>query len=153
MFHSTNKRPFLLDGSIFIDERGLVISFNNFNFNNIKRFYQVENFNSSIIRAFHGHKKEAKYVRVLSGAILVCLVEISNFVEPDKNAQIEKFVLSEQKPQILYIPPHYANGFKILQPKTKVIFYSTSDLKSSKKDDFRFPYNYWGEKIWELIKK
>ena len=35
---------------------------NDFNFENVKRFYQVENHRQGFIRAWHGHKKEGKYI-------------------------------------------------------------------------------------------
>ncbi|MFW9896171.1 MAG: NAD-dependent epimerase/dehydratase family protein, partial [Candidatus Thorarchaeota archaeon] len=54
----------LIKGGIAIDDRGSVSFANDFNFYGIKRFYQVQNFKTSTIRAFHGHSKEAKYVYV-----------------------------------------------------------------------------------------
>lgn len=143
----------IIKGGISVDERGKVSFVNGFNFQNIKRFYIVENSSLDIVRAFHGHLKEAKYVFVFSGSALVSVVKINHTTNPDRNAEVHQFILSEKEPNILYIPPGYANGFKSLEKNTKVIFFSTSFLEESKNDDFRFPYDYWGKDIWNNSKK
>lgn len=136
-------------GDIYTDSRGQIGFVNDFNFKGVKRFYQIENVNTDIIRAFHGHKKEAKYVYVAVGSILLCAVYIDNFKNPSKKTPIQRYILTDKKPQVIYIPPHFANGFRALETGTKVIFYSTSSLKASKVDDYRFPYDYWGANIWQ----
>jgi len=138
----------LIKGGVSIDERGSVNFVNDFDFKKIKRFYLVENSSLDIVRAFHGHLKEAKYVFVISGSILMSVVKIDHAINPDKNIKVEQFVLSEKEPNVLFIPSGYANGFKSLEKKTKVIFFSTSSLEESKSDDFRFPYDYWGKQVW-----
>lgn len=138
-----------IKGGIFKDKRGQVSFVNGFTFKDIKRFYQVENIDQKYIRAFHGHQTEAKYVYVVSGAILLCAVYLDNLKFPSKKNKVQRFILSDKKPEIVYIPPKYANGFKALRPNTKVIFFSTSKLEESLEDDYRFPPDYWGQKVWE----
>ncbi len=58
----------LIPGNVFADDRGFLRFINDFNFENVKRFYQVENHRQGFIRAWHGHKKEAKYVYVSKGS-------------------------------------------------------------------------------------
>lgn len=144
------QEPKTLDGNLSIDDRGSVRFVNDFDFAGVKRFYQVENFDQNIIRAFHGHMREAKYAYVVSGSVLICVVPIDHKINPSKKAKVQRFVLSSQKPSVLYIPPAHANGFKSLTDDAKIIFFSTSSLEESKGDDFRFPHNYWGEKIWTV---
>ena len=145
----SKKIPNILQGGIAVDDRGTVKFVNDFNFNDVKRFYQVENFSINTIRAFHGHTKEEKYVYVTKGSAIICAVKIDDFVNPSKKQKVNRFVLSDKKPQILYIPSGYANGFKILEKDTSIIFFSTSTLKQSENDDFRFPYDLWGKSIWK----
>lgn len=142
-------KPRLIEGMIFTDDRGTLRVVNEFNFEKVKRFYQVENWSLNTIRAFHGHLKEAKYVYVTSGAMLVNLVKLTNKYKPSTKAAVERFVLTSGKPSVLYIPPGYANGFKALVPNSSVMFWSTSTLEQSKGDDYRFPSDYWGKEIWE----
>jgi len=143
------KKVKLITGEIFKDKRGNLKFINQFNLGEIKRFYQVENSNTKIIRAFHGHFKEAKFVWVVSGSILLCTVFLDHKKNPSKSGKVERFILKADNPQIVYIPPSFANGFRALETDTKVIFFSTSTLEESKKDDFRFPANYWGEEVWQ----
>src|SRR3989338_4213902 len=131
----------LIDGGLAVDDRGTVRFVNDFDFNGVKRFYQVENHQKGFIRAWHGHKKESKYVYVSSGTALVGVVDL-------KTQKIRKFILSDKKPQVLWIPPNHANGFMNLEDNTDVLFFSTSTLKESAGDDIRFPYNQWD--IWEI---
>lgn len=134
----------LLEGNIFIDDRGSVSFVNCFDFNSIKRFYQVSNHRQNYIRAWHGHKLEEKYVYVSSGAALIGAVPLNSMnVESCK-----KFVLSSTKPSILKIPAGYANGFKNLTENTIIQFFSTTTLEEAKGDDYRFPFDLvdiWGE--------
>jgi dTDP-4-dehydrorhamnose 3,5-epimerase-like enzyme len=48
-------------------------------------FTWSRNHAAGFIRAWHGHKKEAKYVLVVKGSALVCAVGIDNWVNPSKH--------------------------------------------------------------------
>ena len=98
----------------------------------------------------HGHLHEGKYVYVVKGSAIIIAVELDNIKTPSKNAKLHRFVLSDKKPQIIFIPPKYAHGFRPLEKDTRLIFFSTSTLEESKDDDYRFPADYWGKSIWEI---
>lgn len=141
----------LIQGGIAIDDRGQIQFCNNFDFKEIKRFYAVSNHQPQFIRAWHGHKKETKYVLVISGAAIVAAVKIDNWEKPDKNAEVHRFTLSEKKPCILKIPAGHANGFKTLTADTKIMFFSTSTLEESMGDDFRYDAYYWD--AWNIVER
>lgn len=143
-------QPKIYQGNTHTDERGNIRFVNDFEFKDVKRFYQIENAEKDYVRAFHGHEREAKYVHVVTGSILIYAIYVENFQNPSKDSPINKFFLSETNPQVLYIPPHYANGFKTLEKHTKVIFYSTSLLKESEEDDYRIASNFWGDELWKI---
>jgi len=134
----------LLQGDTFTDDRGKLRFVNKFDFSDVKRFYQVENHRQGFIRAWHGHQKEGKYVYVANGSALVGVVPLDEGFE---YAEPKRFVLTSEKPQILWIPPRYANGFMNLKEDTIIMFFSTSTLEESRGDDIRFPYDKWN--IWE----
>lgn len=138
--------PRLLNGGLAVNARGTVSFVNQFKFPGVKRFYMVENSNKNAVRAWHGHKNEEKYVFVVSGEALIGAVKINNWKNPSKKTKIYRFLLSSKNPSILYIPKGYANGFKSLTQDSKLIFFSTSTLAQSEKDDFRFDAKYWN--IW-----
>lgn len=130
----------IFNGGVAVDDRGCVKFVNDFDFYNVKRFYQVENFSKGFIRAWHGHRHEGKYVYVTSGSILVGIVNM-------ETEHIQKYVLSEKQPKILWIPPGNYNGFKSLEENTKIMFFSTSTLNESIGDDIRKDYDKWN--IWD----
>ena len=148
-----SKKPRLIEGGIAVDKRGKISFVNGFNFKGVKRFYIIENASTEIIRAFHGHKKEEKYVLVVTGSALIVAVKIDDFSKPSKDMIPQRFILSSQKPALLHIPGGYANGSRILEKGTKILFFSTASLKESQADDYRFPYDYWGKDIWRTQNK
>ena len=148
-----NKEPYLITGGISFDDRGSVSFVNEFNFKKIKRFYMVENYQQNFVRAWHAHKNESKYALVTKGSAIVSAVEIDDWKQPSKDKKIFKFILSESKPAIVFIPNGFANGFKSLTKDMKIIFFSTSTLEESKNDDFRFDANYFGSDVWKIIER
>lgn len=135
----------VINGGVAVDDRGSVRFVNDFNFENVKRFYQVQNHRRGFIRAWHGHNNEGKYVYVASGSALVAAVPM-NAREGDISA-VSKYVLSDVSPKILFIPAGHYNGFMSLEENTRIIFFSTSTIEESKGDDIRKPYDCWN--VWE----
>ncbi len=144
------RPPRLIPGGMAVDDRGQLNFANDFSFAGIKRFYTVENFSTEVVRAFHGHLKEDKYVLVANGSAIVAAVALDDPVRPSKDARLHRFVLSDRQPQILHIPAGYANGFRALEPRTKIIFFSTSTLDDANTDDYRFSHDYWGADVWKV---
>lgn len=138
----------LLKGGISVDDRGTVSFVNEFHFHDVKRFYVVENHKRGFVRAWHAHKNEAKYVLAIKGSAVVAAVKIDNWQAPSKDAEVNRFVLSEKSPSVLYIPAGYANGFMSLTDDAKVVFFSTSQLEDSLNDDIRFDARYWD--VWQI---
>jgi dTDP-4-dehydrorhamnose 3,5-epimerase-like enzyme len=132
---------YLLNGDLETDDRGTIRFVNDFDFKNVKRFYQINNHNKGFIRAWHGHKKEDKYIYVASGSALVGVVNL-------KTEEMEKYVLTAKKPRVLWVPAGNANGIMNLEDDTTVIVFSSKTLEESKDDDLRFPYDKWN--IWDI---
>lgn len=135
-------------GQMKTDTRGSVTFFNSFNLSRVKRFYEVKNSATEPIRAFHGHMVEEKFIYVVSGKILLCTVKLSNPIAPSKKNKVKRYILSSSNPQIVNLPASHANGFKSLEKNSRVIFFSTLTLSESLKDDYRYPFDYWGKEIW-----
>ena len=127
------KQCRLINGGTFVDDRGTLKFVNDFDFSGVKRFYQVENHERGFIRAWHGHKKEGKYVYVVKGTAWVGVVDMETKLE-------EKFVLSAKTPKILWIPQGKYNGFQTLEEDTVILFLSTVTMEEAQGDDFRLPY-------------
>lgn len=133
------------DGGLAVDDRGKVTFVNDFDFNDVKRFYMVENFQELWTRAWHGHKKEGKYVFVVSGAAQIGTVNMDT-------EEVNTYFLSEYKPQILYIPPGFYNSARAFQPGTKIMYYSTSTLEEARDDDYRESSDKWLQ-AWDVSKQ
>lgn len=143
--------PHLIEGGLSVDDRGLVEFVNDFHFERVKRFYFVSNHQAGFVRAWHAHKREAKYVSVVEGAAIVAAVAIDNWDHPSKDAEMHRYVLSDHKPAVLYIPEGYANGFMTLRADTKLIFFSTATIDESRGDDVRYDARYWDP--WQVIER
>lgn len=131
-------------GGLSIDDRGSLRFVNDFNFEGVKRFYQVENHGIGFIRGWHGHKIESKYVYVSRGSALIGAVRLNG-------SGLERFVLSSDKPSVLFIPAGYANGAMNLTEDCIIQYFSTSTLEESKGDDIRYPFDKWN--IWNIEKR
>jgi dTDP-4-dehydrorhamnose 3,5-epimerase len=143
------ETPTLIEGGVAKDLRGKVSFINDFSLDNVKRIYQVENSQIGLIRAWHAHKHEEKFVMVLKGEALVGAVAIDNWEKPSKQAKVYRFRLKAEKPMVLYVPAGYANGFMSLTDDAQIMFFSTATINESKNDDFRYDPRYWDLPVYE----
>lgn len=139
----SNTEPTLLKGGLAVDDRGEVAFVNDFDFAGVKRFYTVANHRRSYVRAWHGHRREAKYLTAVEGTFLVCCVEIDDWENPSDDLPVHRFVLSASQPAVLHVPGGYANGFMSLTDRGRLMFFSTATLEESVDDDYRFPARKW----------
>lgn len=151
LIQKNSKNPILIHGAISVDDRGEVSFVNDFEMNLVKRFYTVNNHKSRTIRAWHGHKKEKKFVSVIKGAAILAAVKIDNWGNPSKDLYVNRYVLSEKNPSILFIPSGYANGFMTLTEDAKLIFFSSATLKESEMDDYRYVSDFWDP--WSILER
>lgn len=140
--------PVLIEGGLGVDDRGQIAFVNDFHFEDVKRFYLVSNHRAGFVRAWHAHRREAKYVMVVQGAAIMAAVAIDDWEHPSKDKQVHRYVLSATKPSVLYIPAGYANGFMSLTADARLMFFSTSSLEESRADDVRYDAHYWD--IWHI---
>lgn len=140
--------PVVMAGGLAVDDRGEVGFVNGFDFAGVKRFYTVRNHRQGFVRAWHAHRREAKYVTAVSGAALVGAVRIDDWDAPSTSLPVVRHVLAAAQPRVLFIPAGYANGFMSLTDDTRLIFFSTSTLDESKGDDIRYDARRWD--IWTI---
>jgi dTDP-4-dehydrorhamnose 3,5-epimerase-like enzyme len=145
---SDGMEPVVLTGGLAVDDRGEVGFVNGFDFAGVKRFYTVRNHRAGFVRAWHAHRKEAKYVTAVSGAALVGAVRIDDWDKPSASLPVVRHVLAAAQPKVLFIPAGYANGFMSLTDDTRLMFFSTSTLDESKNDDVRYDARHWD--IWTI---
>lgn len=146
----TSPSPSLVPGGLAVDDRGTLLFANDFDFSGVRRFYVLENFSTSTIRAFHGHMKEEKNFIVVAGTAIVAAVRLTDTQHPSRDEKIERFVLSARKPAVLRVPAGFANGFRALEEGTRIVVFSSASMQDAVSDDYRFPADYWGDAIWTV---
>lgn len=135
--------PHINPGLQFTDERGTLNFFNNFEMSEVVRFYEIIPNSINTIRAWQAHKIEKKWFYCHSGSFLLNLIKVENFKSPSDIIQPYSFVLQASVPAILFIPGGFASGFRALEKSSKLQVFSNFDLEQSKKDDYRYPPNFW----------
>lgn len=145
------SEPIIVAGDLAVDDRGSVSFVNGFGFEGVKRFYVVSNHERRFVRAWHAHKEEAKYCFVVQGSALFGAVAVDDWNAPSRELEVHRFVLSAGKPSVLFIPAGHANGFMSLAEDTKVMFFSTSSVEDSRRDDVRYDARYWD--IWNVLER
>ena len=143
------EKPYLIEGGIFKDERGVIAHVNAFDFSSVKRFYTIENTSLKTVRAWQGHIEERKYFYAIKGKFYIAYVKIDNWENPSKDLKAECKILSDLKSEILYIPAGYANGIKALEENSKLLVFSTLSIEEAVKEKIRYDKNLWVN--WETL--
>lgn len=136
-------KPEIIQGGNFTDHRGTISYVNDFSFTDIERFYIISNSDENPIRAWQGHKLDAKNFYCLSGSFKIHFIKVDNWENPSKALPIETVFVSESDSKILHIPAGYANAIQSLQANSKLISFSTLPLDNVREDDVRYDSDYW----------
>ena len=122
-----------------------------------RRAYFIHNSRQEVIRGFHFHDYETKYFVVLRGMAKFVAVPAIGDVQInggesvhtfDEN-NINTFVLTDKRSQILIIPPGYANGWMSLTDDCLLLALSSSTFEQSKNDDRRYAPDLFGD-VWSV---
>ncbi|WKL45036.1 WxcM-like domain-containing protein [Flavobacterium sp. ZE23DGlu08] len=135
--------PKIIQGGNFSDHRGTISYVNDFSFAAIERFYIISNSDENPIRAWHGHKLDAKNFYCISGSFKIHFVKIDDWENPSKDLTIETIFVSASESKIVHIPDGYANAIQSLEVGSKLISFSTLPLNRTSEDDVRFDINMW----------
>ena len=133
----------LLTGAVYSDERGSVSFVNDFKFNDISRFYILENSETHPVRAWQGHKLDCKNFYCIAGSFQVSYVRVDDWENPSASLKVDRVVLTASKSAVLSIPAGYANAIKALEPGSRLMSFSTLPLDQVKEDDVRFDKSKW----------
>jgi dTDP-4-dehydrorhamnose 3,5-epimerase len=133
----------VIQGGNYEDARGKLIFFNDFDMKDVRRFYVIEHPDSSIVRAWQGHKKEEKWFYVIKGSFKVVLIKPDHWESPSPDLKSKEFILKAEESQVLYIPGNFANGLKALEPESRMIVFSSLTVDESSKDNYRFDKGMW----------
>lgn len=135
--------PKIIQGGNFSDHRGTISYVNDFSFAAVERFYIISNSDDNPIRAWQGHKLDAKNFYCLSGSFKIHFVKVDNWENPSKDLLIETVTVSASESKIVHIPAGYANAIQALEKDSKLISFSTLPLVNVSEDDVRYDSDYW----------
>lgn len=140
-------------GGSFVDDRGVMQFANEFDIasKGIRRWYMVQMHTAGVVRAWHAHRSEEKFIIPLDGAMLVCAVPITNWECPETDVHVQRFVLSPLAPCVCHIESGWAHGLMSLSAAARVLVLSTLTIEDSRKDDIRFPPRYWD--VWRVMER
>ncbi len=136
----------LVQGDMHSDQRGKLRFFNDFDMQDVVRFYEITPTGTDIIRAWQGHKHEKKVFYCISGAFRIHLIAIDDFENPTDSLPSESYVLRSDNPQILFVSGGFATGIKSIEPDSRLQVFSNFTVEQSKEDDYRFPMGQWSVK-------
>ena len=130
-------------GGISSDQRGQIRFFNDFNLEEIKRFYLIKNSNLETIRGWRAHKIEQRWFYVLSGSFSLCLVIIDDWIRPSRDLEVEEVVLDSKDHKVIHVPPGYATAFKALEVESEILVFADYPIDHAKLDDYTYDSDYF----------
>lgn len=133
----------LIEGEIFIDERGQISSLNNFDFEGVERFYFIHHPDKNVVRGWHGHQFEKKWFYCVKGAFTIALVKPDNWEQPSENLDAEVFELNGDVSQMVCVPEAYANCIKAKEDNSILLVFSGKKLPEAYEDSWRYDKNLW----------
>ena len=138
-----NLEPKLIHSRHHIDERGKITFFNDFDLKLVRRLYLIDHPNPAVVRAWQAHKLEQKWFYVIGGSFKVVIVQPDDWEHPSNDLKTHEYTLRSEESHVLHIPGGLANGFKALQPNSKMIVFSNFTVEESSNDNFRFNKEMW----------
>lgn len=133
----------VIPGEIFTDNRGIIMSLNDFHLEGVQRSYTIHHPDASIVRGWHGHQNERKWFHCVRGAFTMAFVKIDDWHNPSHNLEPEIFHISDQRSEVLCVPVGYANCIKAVIPGSILQVWSDKQLPVALLDSWRWPSSMW----------
>ena len=138
--------PKVLQGGIHTDERGILHFLNEFDMEQVKRFYSITHTDIETKRGWRGHQIEQRWFYVVTGGFEIEYVKIDDWNEPNPRLEIEVKSLSAIDNQALHMPKGYATRIRALVENSRVILFSDYRIEHAKLDDHLWPIDYFKTK-------
>lgn len=132
----------IIKGNIHSDFRGSIYYNNDFNAQEVKRIYLIENRDTEFVRAWQGHKIEQRWFSAIQGSFEIKLIEVDNWDAPSKNSTIFSFILSSSELNVLHVPKGYISSIQAKVQNAKLLVMADY-LIGEVKDEYRFEADYF----------
>lgn len=128
-----------------IDDRGYLIEIlrsSDPHFTKFGQVYLVGDMARNIIRAFHVHEVLWDWFFISHGSAKFGLVDGRK--DSQTFQEVNTYILSERKPQLLVVPPGVYHGWMSLEDDTQMISVASEVYNREKPDEERIPYDSFG---------
>jgi dTDP-4-dehydrorhamnose 3,5-epimerase-like enzyme len=133
----------LIVGNRHEDTRGNLLFVNDFDLQQVRRFYVIIPSDTVSIRAWQGHKTEQKWFFCTQGCFTINYVQPDDWVNPSGSELVTKVVLEANIPRVLHLTGGFVTGIKANTSGAILTVFSDVDLAISKADDYRFRPETW----------
>ena len=126
------------------DERGIITYNNEFDASKIKRIYTIENHSTDFLRGWQGHQIEQRWFAVMSGSFEISVILLDDFLNPNPNLEVHKFLIKNDVLSYLHIPAGCITAIKSIEQNSKLLVladYALGELN----DEYRFPIDYFNK--------
>lgn len=135
-------KPTLIPGSHHQDHRGKLTFNNDFNAEEVKRIYTIQNRDTEFVRAWQGHSIELCWFSAVQGQFEIKLIEIDHWESPDKNLKPEIYQLNDQSLDVLAVPTGYVSSIQALTENAKLLVMADYPLGATN-DEYRNDNDYF----------
>ena len=131
------QQPTIIPGACHQDQRGKLRYNNDFNSSMVKRIYLIENSAEQPVRGWQGHRIEQRWFLATRGAFEIYTIAVDNWEHPSVDLPHFKYMLRQQKPDVLHIPSGYITAIRSLEPESTLMVMSDY-LMGEVNDEYRF---------------
>jgi hypothetical protein len=134
--------PHLIHGNKQADYRGEVSFVNDFDMLQVRRFYRIQHYDTTIKRGWRAHRIEQRWFYLINGIFEIKVVEIDNWDKPNANVTPVTFTLTTDN-KVLHIPNGYGTCIQALQANSDMIIFADSLITEASKDNYLYPVDYF----------
>ncbi|MGE0090583.1 MAG: WxcM-like domain-containing protein [Bacteroidales bacterium] len=139
-----------IQGEIHSDDRGIILSFNNFTFEKIVRSYTLIHRETNTKRGWNAHKFESKWFHCIKGSFFLVFIAIDNWEDPSDNLVPQVFYVSEKINELIHLPPGYASCIKAENEDSVLTVYSDKTFHESLNDSWKYSFSWFN---WNNLEK
>lgn len=132
-----------ISGGLAVDHRGQIRFVNDFDMEQVKRFYLIRNVDTELIRGWRAHRIEQRWFYAVSGSFSVSIIQIDDWAEPSKNLPVQRHVLAAEKSEILHVPPGFGTAFRALSPDSELLVFADYGIDHAPMDDYTYATDYF----------
>lgn len=135
-----------IKGGTASDERGQIRFVNDFDLSEVRRFYIIKNWDTSIVRGWRAHKMEQRWFYVIAGSFSVDIVSIDNWISPSPDSPVDRIVLSASDQRVLHLATGYGTAFQALEDDSELLVFADYPIENAANDDYTYPLAYFNNR-------